>query len=708
MVKSSKKALAVLLAVACLITFMPAMASQSFAAKKTKKTVKITKVYHKGSKTNTVTQGKYWTLRYKVKPAKTAVKWKTSNSNITLSKKGPDSYLARFKKPGKASVTAYVKSNKKKKVVWNFNIKAATKNAIVIDTTNVTKEYGLATRLNKKKADLTKAELLKQVKVTVDGKDVTSTLTEDNVKIGEPIVKRIIKTNHYNGVDYTEATYPVTFTYESKGKKASKTVNVTVENQAPKLNTKDVAVAINKSKETTKNTITESEFIEKAVTSVEDYESFESGKGTYDEFVAISKGWAHPNKVEITKVVNAEGKTIDWSAIRVAEATTYTVTLKATDFLGGTSTADVKLTVQPNNAPTIATTAVKLDKADLNAANIKKAIFDQLTYDDAEDGTGVKASNSQTTVAGLELRFQDADTNTLFTLGNTNPTKDQMAKVKYVSVTGLKDKDGASAQAKRLTVSFVSAPVITVKDNEGTKADIARVYIPYVSENTHQAPMTLKDAYAYISATYEGSAMTLVTPYDVAADQANIDAQIKAGTLAAGTKTALKANLTADKTTFSLDPRVEGQTETVTFTVKAKDTTGLETTATKKVIFKVVATANKDAQKAFDAKVDAGNTTTPSAPTTPVFNDEGEQVNKITVTATKDATKKSATAEVKGAATSATITYQWYYQSAGSKDWKVCGEASAKSATISDGVNLSLNLKCVVTVDGQTYEAVAK
>ncbi|MGN8649788.1 hypothetical protein ACTNEM_07150 [Eubacterium pyruvativorans] len=707
MVKSSKKVLAVLLAVACLITFMPAMASQSFAAKKTKKTVKITKVYHKGTKTNTVTQGKYWTLRYKVTPGKTAVKWKTSNSNVTLSKKGPDSYLARFKKPGKASVTAYVKSNKKKKVVWNFNIKAAAKNAIVIDTTNVTKEYGLATRLNKKKADLTKAELLKQVKVTVDGKDVTSTLTEDNVKIGKPIVKRIIKTNHYNGVDYTEATYPVTFTYEAKGKKASKTVNVTVENQAPKLNTKDVAVAINKDKETTKKTITESEFIEKAVTSVEDYESFESGKGTYDEFVAISKGWNHPNKVEITKVVNAEGKTIDWNAIRVAEATTYTVTLKATDFLGGTSTADVKLTVQPNNAPTIATTAVKLDKADLNATNIKKAIFDQLTYDDAEDGTGVKASDGQTTVAGLELRFQDADTNTLFTLGNDTPTKALMEKVKYVSVTGLKDKDGASAQAKRLTVSFVSAPVITVKDNEGTKADIARVYIPYVSENTHQAPMTLKDAYAYISATYEGSAMTLVTPFDVAADQANIDAQIKAGTLAAGTKTALKANLTADKDTFSLDPRHEGQTETVTFTVTAKDATGLVTTATKKVIFKVVAAANKDAQKTFDAKVDAGNTTTPSAPTTPVFNDEGQQVNKITVTATKDTAKKSATAEVKGAATSATITYQWYYQSAGSKDWKVCGEASAKSATITD-VNTALNLKCVVTVDGAQYEAVAK
>ena len=696
MVKSSKKALAVLLAVACLITFMPAMASQSFAAKKTKKTVKITKVYHKGSKTNTVTQGKYWTLRYKVKPAKPAVKWKTSNSNVTLSKKGPDSYLARFKKPGKASVTAYVKSNKKKKVVWNFNIKAAAKNAIVIDTTNVTKEYGLATRLNKKKADLTKAKLLKQVKVTVDGKDVTSTLTEDNVKIGEKIVKRIIKTNHKNDVDYTEATYPVTFTYESKGKKASKTVNVTVENQAPKLNTKDVAVAINKDKETTKKTITESEFIEKAVTSVEDYESFESGKGTYDEFVAISKGWAHPNKVEITKVVNAEGKTIDWSAIRVAEATTYTVTLKATDFLGGTSTADVKLTVQPNNAPTIATTAVKLDKTVLDAAKIKKAIFDQLTYDDAEDGTGVKASESQTTVAGLELRFQDADTNTLFTLGSDTPTKEKMEKVKYVSVTGLKDKDGASAQAKRLTVSFVSAPVINVKDNEGTKADIARVYIPYVSENTHQAPMTLKDAYAYISATYEGSAMTLVTPFDVAADQANIDAQIKAGTLAAATMTALEANIDTDpeQTTvkkdgtstpeFSLDPRHEGQTATVTFKVTAKDATGLKTTATKKVIFKVVAAANKDAQKAFDAKVDAGNTTTPSAPTTPVFNDEGQQVNKITVTATKDTANKSATAEVKGAATSATITYQWYYQSAGSKDWKVCGEASAKSAKITD------------------------
>ena len=702
MVKSSKKALAVLLAVACLITFMPAMASQSFAAKKTKKTVKITKVYHKGSKTNTVTQGKYWTLRYKVKPAKTAVKWKTSNSNVTLSKKGPDSYLARFKKPGKASVTAYVKSNKKKKVVWNFNIKAAAKNAIVIDTTNVTKEYGLATRLNKKKADLTKAELLKQVKVTVDGKDVTSTLTEDNVNIGEPIVKRILKADDKdkNGVEYTAATYPVTFTYEANGKKASKTVNVTVENQAPKLNTKDVAVAISKTNE---GLLSQDDFIEKAVTSVEDYESFENGTGTYKKFNGING-----NSVVVDKVVNAEGKTITWPEIRIAEATTYTVTLKVTDFLGGTSTTDVKLTVQPNNAPTIATTAVKLDKAELNAANIKKAIFDQLTYDDAEDGTGVKASESQTTAAGLELRFQDADTNTLFTLGNTNPTKDQMEKVKYVSVTGLKDKDGASAQAKRLNVSFVSAPVITVKDNEGTKADIARVYIPYVSENTHQAPMTLKDAYAYISATYEGSAMTLVTPYDVAADQANIDAQIKAGTLAAGTKTALKANLTADKTTFSLDPRVEGDTETVTFTVTAKDTTGLETTATKKVIFKVVATANKDAQKAFDAKVDAGNTTTPSAPTTPVFNDEGKQVNKITVTATKDTAKKSATAQVNGAAASAKITYQWYYQSAGSKDWKVCGEASAKSATISDGVNLSLNLKCIVTVDGQTYEAVAK
>ena len=348
---------------------------------------------------------------------------------------------------------------------------------------------------------------------------------------------------------------------------------------------------------------------------------------------------------------------------------------------------------------------MKLNKADLVANDIRNAIFDQLTYDDAEDGTGVKASKGQTTVDGLELKFQDADT--LFTLGNTNPTKDQMEKVKYVSVTGLKDKDGASAQAKRLTVSFVSAPVITVKDNEGTKADIARVYIPYVSENTHQAPMTLKDAYAYISATYEGSAMTLVTPYDVAADQANIDAQIKAGTLAAGTKTALKANLTADKTTFSLDPRVEGDTETVTFTVTAKDATGLTTTATKKVIFKVVATANKDAQKAFDAKVDAGNTTTPSAPTTPVFNDEGKQVNKITVTATKDTAKKSATAQVNGAAASAKITYQWYYQSAGSNAWKPCGEATATAATITN-VNTGLALKCVVTVDGQPYEAVAK
>ncbi|SFO43724.1 hypothetical protein SAMN05216515_1642, partial [Eubacterium pyruvativorans] len=53
------------------------------------------------------------------------------------------------------------------------------------------------------------------------------------------------------------------------------------------------------------------------------------------------------------------------------------------------------------------------------------------------------------------------------------------------------------------------------------------------------------------------------------------------------------------------------------------------------------------------------------------------------------------------------ITYQWYYQSADSSDWKVCGEATAKSAEITD-VNATLALKCVVTVDGHTYEAVAQ
>ncbi|WP_177216318.1 hypothetical protein, partial [Eubacterium pyruvativorans] len=110
----------------------------------------------------------------------------------------------------------------------------------------------------------------------------------------------------------------------------------------------------------------------------------------------------------------------------------------------------------------------------------------------------------------------------------------------------------------------------------------------------------------------------------------------------------------------------------------------------------------------FDAKVDAGNTTTPSAPTTPVFNDEGKQVNRITVAATKNGQNPgTATAVVNGAATSASITYQWYYQSADSSDWKVCGEATAKSAEITD-VNATLALKCVVTVDGHTYEAVAQ
>ena len=119
MVKSSKKALAVLLAVACLITFMPAMASQSFAAKKL--TVKPAK--------KTIYVKKSFTLK-----ANQKVKWSASKSSlkvVKLTSKKAKSVKVTGKKAGKAVVTAKVGKQTKKVTITVKKAKAAVKKTAV-------------------------------------------------------------------------------------------------------------------------------------------------------------------------------------------------------------------------------------------------------------------------------------------------------------------------------------------------------------------------------------------------------------------------------------------------------------------------------------------------------------------------------------------------------------------------------------------------
>ncbi|MGN8649795.1 hypothetical protein ACTNEM_07185 [Eubacterium pyruvativorans] len=119
MVKSSKKVLAVLLAVACLITFMPAMASQSFAAKKL--TVKPAK--------KTIYVKKSVTLK-----ANQKVKWSASKASlkvVKLTSKKAKSVKVTGKKAGKAVVTAKVGKQTKKVTITVKKAKAAVKKTAV-------------------------------------------------------------------------------------------------------------------------------------------------------------------------------------------------------------------------------------------------------------------------------------------------------------------------------------------------------------------------------------------------------------------------------------------------------------------------------------------------------------------------------------------------------------------------------------------------
>ena len=324
---------------------MPAMATNTYAASKLK--VKASK--------KTVQVKKSVTLKATGLSAKQLkkVKWSTTKAGkkvVKLSKKKGKSIKVTGKKAGKAKITA---KYGKKKATITIKVKAVKKTPatpaksapVISGTENVQTQYGLATTYNKVTKELTKADLLKGVTASVDGQAIA--LTEENVTIGDPIYDYIDKSAETkDGRLVKQAKYPVTYTVTANDKTTTKTIYVVVKNQDPTLNAKDVAYAINKTKEDN-NEITLRGIVEKAVVSVDDYESFPA-TATDKSLSAFEK--ISGNTVSVYKIVNAEGKTVyavedaaanqkevklDAKNFRTAEATTYTVTLKATDYLTG-------------------------------------------------------------------------------------------------------------------------------------------------------------------------------------------------------------------------------------------------------------------------------------------------------------------------------------------------------------------------------------
>ena len=624
---------------------MPAMATNTYAASKlkvkaSKKTVQVKKSVKLTAKGLSAKQLK-------------KVKWSTTKAGkkvVKLSKKKGKSIKVTGKKAGKAKITA---KYGKKKATITIKVKAVKKTPatpaksapVISGTENVQTQYGLATTYNKVTKELTKADLLKGVTASVDGQAIA--LTEENVTIGDPIYDYIDKSAETkDGRLVKQAMYPVTYTVTANDKTTTKTIYVVVKNQDPTLNAKDVAYAINKTKEDN-NEITLRGIVEKAVVSVDDYESFPA-TATDKSLSAFEK--ISGNTVSVYKIVNAEGKTVyavedaaanqkevklDAKNFRTAEATTYTVTLKATDYLTGTSTKDIKLNIQPNQAPTVTTEAVTLytDYNGFSEATAREDILSQLTYDDAEDGTGVAVASNNGFV-----EFEDADTNKIAF---------DKSKVAYVYVTKVLDKDGSSAQGKRIAVTKkVSTPAITVKDDQG-KGTTGRVYLPYVGENTHQAKYGISDFNAYISAKAGDQDLTLSTAAYDAAEEG--------------------AWLANNNGNASLDPREEGAATidyTVYYNVKVGDNMR-HFQATKKVIFKVVKDENLAATKALDAKTDKG--TIPAPTTGTAVKDDGSQDTnpakaEVKVTIALSADKTTADATVTG--TTEAVQYHWQFETA--------------------------------------------
>ncbi|MGN8636656.1 hypothetical protein [Eubacterium pyruvativorans] len=205
MVKSSKKALAVLLAVACLITFMPAMASQSFAAKKL--TVKPAK--------KTIYVKKSFTLK-----ANQKVKWSASKSSlkvVKLTSKKAKSVKVTGKKAGKAVVTAKVGKQTKKVTITVKKAKAAVKKtavtAVALSADNAkdpAKEVLVGTKL---RAAVTPENATVTYQWKADGTAITgatgSTFTVTTAEIGKAITVEATGTGNFEKTAVSAATAKV-------------------------------------------------------------------------------------------------------------------------------------------------------------------------------------------------------------------------------------------------------------------------------------------------------------------------------------------------------------------------------------------------------------------------------------------------------------------------------------------------------------------
>ena len=205
MVKSSKKALAVLLAVACLITFMPAMASQSFAAKKL--TVKPAK--------KTIYVKKSFTLK-----ANQKVKWFASKSSlkvVRLTSKKAKSVKVTGKKAGKAVVTAKVGKQTKKVTITVKKAKAAVKKtavtAVALSADNAAdpaKEVKVGTKL---RAAVTPENATVTYQWKADGTAIAgatkSTFTVTTAEIGKAITVEATGTGNFEKTAVSAATAKV-------------------------------------------------------------------------------------------------------------------------------------------------------------------------------------------------------------------------------------------------------------------------------------------------------------------------------------------------------------------------------------------------------------------------------------------------------------------------------------------------------------------
>lgn len=539
MVKSSKKALAVLLAVACLITFMPAMASQSFAAKKL--TVKPAK--------KTIYVKKSVTLK-----ANQKVKWSASKSSlkvVKLTSKKAKSVKVTGKKAGKAVVTAKVGKQTKKVTI---TVKKAKKAPVAAEPTfagieNVQTEYGLATYQNKRTEAVTKADLLKGVTAkAADGTDLTSSINV-NISAGTDEYSNIPT----NGVAQASVAKSYTVTYsvtDTAGKTATKSIKVIVRNQAPSLTVANITRSIKKG---TPTEGVEKYLVAAGVKAVDDYETFPADTKATAKTVKAFEGIKDKDEhiiegqtVKVTKVADSTGaaltkidgtgadkkEIVDFSKIDFNKAGTYTITYTATDVNGAKDSKTATLTIQQNQAPVIDTTKTIEVAKDLNANEnaVKLAVWKQVVINDAEDGTGVKPNKDADaqTIVGDNVIFKDASGKTL----KFESIEDFYKKLASVTLNNVTDSDLANAQTATVPVKVVDGLVLTASNQ---------------TLNVNASSTGNIDLMKFISATYNGEAYALTGTTTLTTD-ANTTVEVKTVDGVTKTTTTVPENTSAKYT----------------------------------------------------------------------------------------------------------------------------------------------------------------